>query len=192
MTVRNTLTRTAVPLALALSLAGLAACSSDTGEPGKLDESRIETTLADVAGETPGMSQVTDALDDTGLESVLDGKGSYTLLAPTDKAFDALGDDKDRLTGDGQKPLLAAVLRDHLVPGVMTPDSIRDAIAQAGGSVSMRTLGSGSVSFAEKDGELVITGADGKTAHIAGTAYATSNGVLIPVDSLLVGLPEAS
>ena len=145
-----------------------------------------------MAGETPGMSQVTDALDDTGLESVLDGKGSYTLLAPTDKAFDALGDDKDRLTGDGQKPLLAAVLRDHLVPGVMTPDSIRDAIAQAGGSVSMRTLGSGSVSFAEKDGELVITGADGKTAHIAGTAYATSNGVLIPVDSLLVGLPEAS
>jgi len=180
------------PLVLALSLAGMSACSSGDGEPGTTDESQVDQTLADIVGDTADLSAVTTALDDTGLEGVLDGPASYTFFAPTDKAFEALGKDGERLTGDGQEALLAAVLRDHLVPGALTPDAIREAIKQAGGKVTMRTLGTGALSFTEEGDSLVVSGPDGTKAHIAGTSRVANNGVLIPLDGLLVKLPEAN
>lgn len=192
MNIGYALTRAAGSLLLGISLAGLSACSSGSGEAGTIDESRSERTLAEAIDATPEMSTVTAALDGTGLKGVFEGTASYTFLAPTDDAFAALGESGKQLTGDGQQALLAAILREHLVPGTLTPDAIRDAINQAGGSVTMRTLGSGTVSFAERDGKLVVTGPDGRKAQMAGAATAASNGMLIPLDGFLVALPDAS
>ena len=108
------------------------------------------------------------------------------MLAPTDGAFAALGDKGKALSEPEQKPALAAVLRDHIVPGTLTPEDISKAIDAAGGKpVKMRTVGEGTLSFA-KDGEAItVTAADGSTARIEGKAIAANNGVALPISGVL-------
>lgn len=186
---QNLTKRLAAPLALALATGGLAACSQDPGTPGVTDESGVDGTLADAIGGAAGMTTVGSALDDSGLDSVFDGPGAYTIFAPNDAAFEALGDDTKTLTGEDQRPILVAILRDHVVPGAVTPEGIKQAIKDAGGTVKMRTLGEGSISFSDGPDGLLITGPDGAKATLAGEAIAASNGVLVPIDGVLASPP---
>ena len=188
---KSTFARLAGPLALALAASGLGACSQDAGDPGTIDDSQVDSTLADVIGGVADMDTVSSALSDTGLQSIFDGPGSYTLLAPTDTAFAALGEQGSELTQESQRAVLIAVLRDHIVPGHLTPEAIKTAISDAGGSVKMRTLGQGTVTFALDGNQISVTGPDGETAPVSGEAVAASNGVIIPLGGVLVKLPNA-
>ena len=182
--------RFAAPVALALATTSLAACSDGAGAPETTDESNVDGTLADAVGDVDDLSTVASALDDTGLDSVFDGPGAYTLFAPNDAAFAALGEEGSGLTSDEQRPILVALLRNHVVPGHLTPEAIKQAIKDRGGDVDMRTLGDGTLTFADGAEGLVVSGGNGEQVQLAGTATATSNGVLIPIGGLLESLPE--
>ena len=182
--------RFAAPVALALATTSLAACSDSAGAPETTDESNVDGTLADAVGDVDDLSTVASALDDTGLDSVFDGPGAYTLFAPNDAAFAALGEEGSGLTSEEQRPILVALLRNHVVPGHLTPEAIKQAIKDRGGDVDMRTLGDGTLTFADGAEGLVVSGGNGEQVQLAGTATATSNGVLIPIGGLLASLPE--
>ena len=182
--------RFAAPVALALATTSLAACSDGAGAPETTDESNVDGTLADAVGDVDDLSTVASALDDTGLDSVFDGPGAYTLFAPNDAAFAALGEEGSGLTSEEQRPILVALLRNHVVPGHLTPEAIKQAIKDRGGDVDMRTLGDGTLTFADGAEGLVVSGGNGEQVQLAGTATATSNGVLIPIGGLLESLPE--
>ena len=182
----NTLTKHfAAPLALALATTSITACSQDSETSGNTDETHVDQTLAQVVGDADNMSTVASALSDSGLDSVFDGPGAYTILAPNDAAFEALGDEAEALTGEEQRPILVAVLRSHILPGHLTPDAIQQAIKDSGGVVKMRTLGKGTVTFSNGEEGLLVTGPDGAEASLAGEVHTASNGVLIPLDGLL-------
>ena len=182
--------RFAAPVALALATTSLAACSDSAGAPETTDESNVDGTLADAVGDVDDLSTVASALDDTGLDSVFDGPGAYTLFAPNDAAFAALGEEGSGLTSEEQRPILVALLRNHVVPGHLTPEAIKQAIKDRGGDVDMRTLGDGTLTFADGAEGLVVSGGNGEQVQLAGTATATSNGVLIQIGGLLESLPE--
>jgi len=177
-------------MALALIAASVAGCS---GEPDASlpSEGASSETLATVLAETDGLGTASRALVDTGLAPVFDGPGTYTLLAPGDEAFAALGPAGEGLMGEDQRPVLVALLRNHIVPGQIDVDSVRSAIEAKQGPVRMRTLGGGTVSFT-LDGENLVVSGDGQRAAIdtAGQVIA-SNGAVLPIDAVLVRPPAA-
>jgi uncharacterized surface protein with fasciclin (FAS1) repeats len=184
-------------LAAALSLCAvipLGACGKSSGETAKTDgKSASNATLASAIADVPHLSTVSSALSDAGLASVFDGPGSYTLLAPEDAAFDKLGDGKKELTAPESRAVLVAILRDHILPGAVTPDAIRQAIKAKGGPVTMRTLGDGTVKFSSKGNDIMIAGDGGTSATLDGQAVTASNGVVMPIDGLLkVPQPKAA
>jgi uncharacterized surface protein with fasciclin (FAS1) repeats len=51
-----------------------------------------DSSIYQLAGETPSLSILAEAVTATGLDGVLNGTGSFTVFAPTNDAFAELGD----------------------------------------------------------------------------------------------------
>lgn len=159
----------------------LGACGSDPSE----------SDISQVVADDDRLSRFTEGLEATGLNGVLEGAdergGSYTLFAPSNEAFAALGADGEALFADPERAaILAAVLRDHMVPGALDPDAIRASIEERGGSVSMVNFGNGELSIDADGDDLVVKNADGQSARVSGDAVVSKNGVIIPIDTVLV------
>lgn len=166
------------------ALLTVAACSSEE-ETAEAGENAVETndTLAETISASDDLSTVAEGLQDVGLVQIFDGAGFYTVLAPQDAAFEKLGEDVD-FSGQQQRAALAAVLRDHILPGYLTPEDISGAIEAQGGPVEVETMSNHTLRFARSDEALTVTTEDGVTATL-GDATLASNGVAIEVDTVL-------
>lgn len=183
-------------IAAAASLAlivPLGACSK-AGDPAtaEADGDSANGTLAAAIGGAPGLTTVSGALSEAGLADVFDGPGSYTVLAPDDEAFAKLGDSGKSLTDEAHRAELVALLRGHILPGHLSPEAIRKAIAEKKGPVTMTTLAEGTVTFTENADGLMVEGADGSKARIDGEALVASNGVVLPLDGTVKKVVLAS
>ena len=166
-----------------LSLAGCSQPAEDTASAAPEAGSQ---TLAAMISDEGDFSTVAGAMRDTGLAEVFDGTAAYTVLLPTDKAFEALGEDAELITGEAQQAAMVAVLRDHIVPGTFTPADIATAIDSAAqGSVVMTSMGDHDITFSRSGDTITVTSADGSTARLSGDAKQGANGVLIPLDAVL-------
>jgi uncharacterized surface protein with fasciclin (FAS1) repeats len=113
------------------------------------------------------------ALGDAGLAAVFDSAAAYTIFTPRDAAFDALGEPGKELREPEQRPALIAILRDHIVPGYLTPEDISNAIDVADDKkVRMRTMGGHTLTFTSEGDEITVTNEDGSSAKFAGNASA--------------------
>lgn len=174
------------PLSLVL-LVPMAACSeADSPEPENGTRDDGTQTLASALAADDDLRSLQAAVERSELSGVFDGPASYTVLAPDDAAFEALGDEGEALLEADQRPVLVAILRDHLLPGHLTPETIGEAIERHGGPVTMTTLGQAEVSFSRSGDDIVVSSGDGMTAQFAGTAIAANNGVIIPIDTVLL------
>ena len=80
-----------------------------------------------------------------------------------------------------------ALVRAHIVPGALTRADILAAIARNGGkSVEMLTMADAMLTFSKDGDVVVVTAADGATARLTGAETVVSNGVVQPVDGVLV------
>lgn len=178
----------AAALCSALLVAG---CSNDSSEPAaEASTSTVDQTIAATLNDAPNMNTLSDIVSNARLGSVFDGPGSYTLLAPSDQAFEALGQEVSQLDDEGQRPVLVALLREHVLPGQLTPDNIADAIATHGGSVTMTTFGGSDVTFSDNDGTITVDNGQGTTGTLTGKAVIAQNGSIIALDKVL--LPDGS
>lgn len=141
-------------------------------------------TLAATINDEGDLDTLEGVVRTAGLSDVLEGKGPYTVFAPINAALGAAGAD---LSGEAMKAQSAALLRVHIVPGALTRADILAAIGRGdGGGVQTRTMADGLLTFS-KDGEaVVVTAADGATARLTGEERVASNGVVQPVDGVLV------
>ena len=186
------------PFLLAGAIAGLALLPACSSEAEKVDEDgttqeEATRTLAASLGDLPEMASLNGAISEAGLGSVFDGPGSYTLLAPNDEAFNALGEEGKTLMTEEQRPVLVGLLREHILPGHLTPENIAQALEDKGGDVTMTTLGGGEVTFSKDGDSITVSNGNGSTAKLAANATAATNGVIIPLDTVLVPeeAPEA-
>ena len=123
-------------------------------------------------------------LENAALGDVLDGKGPYTVFAPSDAAFTASAGD---LGDEAMKAQGAAMLRAHIVPGALTRADILAAIAREGsGEVQMRTMANSLLTFSREGETVMVAGDNGARARLTGSETVASNGVVQPVDALLV------
>ena len=174
--------RSACAALAALVLFPIAGCTqTETDEAGNTVSG--EGTIAMLQGQD-GLSAMASAFETTGLAGIFDGPAAYTVLAPDNAAFELVDTANPDLSNDERKPLLAAILRDHILPGAVTPEDIAASL-EDGGSTQMTTMGNTDVTFTRNGDTVIVTGAEGRKAVIAGEAIRTDNGVVIPVDSLL-------
>ena len=182
--------RLAAATAIALAVA---ACSGgdEAGEQAAQTEVSDETLATLVAGDA-NLATASQAVEETGLAQVFEGVAAYTFLAPTDEAFDRLGEASADLRSPEQRPAMAAILRDHIVPGYLTPDDIRNAIELSDDDrVEMRTTGGHVLTFTADSDAITVAAEDGATAQFAGEALRARNGVAIPLDGVLKATNEA-
>ena len=177
---------TRLVMALAATALALQGCSGEEADDSGDTAEVSEATLASLVSDADGLSTVSGVLGEAGLSQVFDGAASYTLFAPQDSAFEALGDAGEELRSAEQRAAMVAILRDHIVPGYLTSDDIANAIEAADdGTVEMRTMGGHTLTFTSEGETITVTGEDGATAQFAGDALRASNGVAIPLDGVL-------
>ena len=167
-----------------LMMLSLAACGGEAEKADGTAAAPSSTTLAAAIGDAGDLDTLEGVVKNAGLSDVLDGKGPYTVFAPANAALGAAGTD---LSGASMKAQSAALLRAHIVPGALTRADILAAIERNGGkSLQMLNMADGLLTFS-KDGEaVVVTAADGATARLTGAESVVSNGVVQPVDGVLV------
>ena len=178
--------RALTPLAV-LVLAACGGGDEDTragGEAAEQTQPSSRTLAATLQGED-GFGTLRETATNAGLTGVLEGVGPYTVFAPADAAFTAGGAATD-LTDESLRAQSAALLRAHIVPGALTREDIAAAIQRDGGEVQMRTMANTMLTFS-RDGEaIVVTAENGARGRLTGEERLASNGVLQPVDALLV------
>lgn len=182
---RTIMRRALTPLAVIM----LAACGGGDdkagGEKAEQAQPSSRTLTATLQG-AAGYDTLGEVVSNAGLTGVLEGVGPYTVFAPTDAAFTTGAPGAD-FTDETMRAQSAALLRAHIVPGALSRQDIAAAIERAGnGSVEMRTMADGLLTFT-RDGEaIVVTAGNGARARLTGEEAVASNGVLQPVDGLLV------
>lgn len=192
-----TLTRAFATAALAaLMLAGCGR-SDDSQNAASNNAAAVAAPSGTLAAALDGNNEL-DTLHDlarnAGLDDVLGGVGPYTLFAPTDAAFEVLGNDRIAgLKGEAMRPQAIALLRAHLVPGLVTKRDLDAALSRAGANpVRMRTMSGGTLTFAREGEAIVVSAEGGARARLAGDEATASNGAIHPVDALLVSVEPAS
>jgi len=169
-----------------LAVLTLAACGGDGDKSGSGAPEPSSRTLAATLKGDNTFGTLEQTLTSAGLTDVLEGTGPYTVFAPADAAFTAAGSDAD-FTTEAMRAPAAALLRAHIVPGAVTRADIGAAIDASGtGTIQMRTMADTLLSFTRDGTTIVVTAPDGASAHLTGTEDLATNGVIQPIDALLI------
>ena len=141
--------------------------------------------LAALAGDGD-LGKLNEIAGNAGLADLLGGTGPYTVFAPDNGAFNALGAQADALKGEAMRPQAIALLRAHIVPGVVTRRDLEAALARGGSRpTQMRTMAGGTLTFT-RDGDAIVVASDtGGRGRLVEETLA-SNGAIERIDGLLV------
>lgn len=127
------------------------------------------------------------AVKAAGLVETLQGTGPFTVLAPTDEAFNNLPKGTvENLVKPENKAMLTKILTYHVIPGKYNAKQIWAAV-KAGNGMSMMTTAEGEgVTFWTKGKDLYIKDAKGNSAKVTIADVNQSNGVIHVIDKVLM------
>ncbi len=127
------------------------------------------------------------AVKAAGLVDTLEGKGPFTVFAPTDEAFNKLpAGTVDTLVKPENKATLVKILTYHVLPGEYDSKKIVAMIKAGNGSAKLKTV-QGEDLTASLDGDSVIlTDAKGGKSKVTIADVYQSNGVIHVVDTVLM------
>ena len=182
------LTRTIATAATAAIM--LAACGQDAADNGATAQQPAEATAegeGTIAAGLSGDRKFADAVKSAGLDRTLEGPGPYTVLVPTDAAFNKLpAGALDALMKAEGRAELTRLLTAHILPGTILAADIAKAIEQGGGKATLPTMG-GAMLTATRDGEtIILTDAGGAKAKVSHADGKRSNGVIHHIDAVLL------
>ena len=128
-----------------------------------------------------------DALSLAQLEDLLENKGTFTIFAPTDRAFSKYqGFQKADLWDPGNRKQLKALIAYHIVAGQLTASRILKALSRGEGSAIFTTV-HGEPLLATLEGtDIVLTDCLGNQARIVKADSGQGNLVLHEIDSVIL------
>lgn len=126
------------------------------------------------------------AVKAAGLVETLQGKGPFTVFAPTNEAFAKLpkGTVETLLKPENLK-LLQTILTYHVVAGKMNSSDIAKAIKAGKGKATLKTVSGGTLTAWMKGANLYITDENGKSAKVTIADVNQSNGVIHVIDAVV-------
>ncbi|WP_421696630.1 fasciclin domain-containing protein [Aestuariivirga sp.] len=127
------------------------------------------------------------AVKAAGLVDTLQGKGPFTVFAPTNEAFAALpAGTVENLLKPDNKDMLVKILTCHVVAAeALSADVSKMAMAD-GGTHEVTTVGGCKLWLTAKDGKIMIKDEAGGTAMVTIADVKQSNGVIHVVDHVLL------
>jgi uncharacterized surface protein with fasciclin (FAS1) repeats len=128
------------------------------------------------------------AVKAAGLVDALNGKGPFTVFAPTNAAFAALpAGTVDTLLKPENKAALTGILTYHVVPGDYTSAKLRTMIRAGHGTATLKTLAGGTLELMMNGPDnIVVKDGKGDVADITVYDVMQSNGVIFSVDKVLL------
>ncbi|OXG03633.1 putative surface protein with fasciclin (FAS1) repeats [Flavobacterium araucananum] len=127
------------------------------------------------------------AVKAAGLVETLQGKGPFTVFAPTNEAFSKLpaGTVETLLKPENIKTL-QTILTYHVVAGKMNSSDIAKAIKSGKGKASLKTVSGGTLTAWMDGKDLYISDESGNKAKVTISDVNQSNGVIHVVDTVLL------
>jgi len=127
------------------------------------------------------------AVKAAGLVETLQGKGPFTVFAPTNMAFDKLPKGTvETLLKPANKSMLQGVLTYHVVSGKMNASDIAAAIKAGKGKAVLTTVQGGKLTAMMKGKDLILTDEKGGMSKVTIADVNQSNGVIHVVDTVLM------
>ena len=140
----------------------------------------MTTSKTIVALATESAKTLAAAVKAADLVTTLEGKGPFTVFAPTDAAFAAIQKDVDSLLKPENKAKLANILTDHVVSGSFMAANLKDG-------AELTTVQGGKLTVSVKDHKVMIGG-----AHVITADVCASNGVIHLIDKVLLPKSQPS
>jgi uncharacterized surface protein with fasciclin (FAS1) repeats len=127
------------------------------------------------------------AVKAAGLVETLQGKGPFTVFAPTNNAFNKLpGGTVESLLKPENKSMLSTVLTYHVVAGRIDAKELAKWIEKGSGSAELATVSGGKL-WASMDGDkIVLKDENGGTSMITIKDVYQSNGVIHVIDNVVL------
>jgi transforming growth factor-beta-induced protein len=136
---------------------------------GQASEAAVISTLQS----RPELSQFTNALKASDLDTVLRSGGQYTIFAPTNDAFSRMPADKAS-TMNQNKQGIDYVLGYHIVGGKLTPQQLKY-------TDSLTTLSTMDVRVSMGGNDIFVDG-----ARIIGDGIDTGNVMIYPINAVMI------
>ena len=120
------------------------------------------------------------AVKAAGLVETLEGKGPFTVFAPTNAAFGKLpAGTVDTLVKPENKATLTKILTYHVVPGKLAASDLKDGM-------KLKTAEGEQLSVKRQDGKVWIIDSKGSSSMVTISNVNQSNGVIHVVDTVLM------
>ncbi|MGZ5873625.1 MAG: fasciclin domain-containing protein [Bradyrhizobium sp.] len=120
------------------------------------------------------------AVKAAGLVDTLEGKGPFTVFAPTNAAFGKLpAGTVDNLVKPENKATLTKILTYHVVPGRLEASDLSDG-------KKLKTVEGEELTVKKADGKVMIVDAKGGTATVTIPNVNQSNGVIHVIETVLM------
>src|SRR5690242_2282240 len=120
------------------------------------------------------------AVKAAGLVDTLEGKGPFTVFAPTNVAFGKLpAGTVDNLVKPENKATLTKILTYHVVPGKLEASDLTDG-------KKLKTVEGEDLTVRKADGKIWIVDAKGDQAMVTVSNVNQSNGVIQVIDTVLM------
>ena len=120
------------------------------------------------------------AVKAAGLVETLEGKGPFTVFAPTNSAFGKLpAGTVDSLVKPENKATLTKILTYHVVPGKLEASSLTDG-------KKLKTVEGEELTVKHADGKIWIIDAKGDSSMVSISNVNQSNGVIHVIDTVLM------
>ena len=127
------------------------------------------------------------AVKAAGLVETLQGKGPFTVFAPTNEAFAKLPKGTvETLLKPENKAMLTAILTYHVVAGKISSKDLLKMIKENGGSYKAKTVQGGELTFMSKGNEILIKDEKGNISKVTISNVNQSNGVIHVVNGVLL------
>lgn len=127
------------------------------------------------------------AVKAAGLVETLEGKGPFTVFAPTNTAFDKLpAGTVDNLVKPENKTTLTKILTYHVVAGKLDSKELMRWIKKGKGTATLTTVQGGKLWVMEKDGKLWLKDEKNNVAQITISDVYQNNGVIHVIDTVVM------
>ena len=127
------------------------------------------------------------AVQAAGLVETLQGKGPFTVFAPTNAAFDKLPKGTvETLLKPENKKMLQNILTYHVVAGKWNAADIAKAIKEGKGKATIKAVNGGTLTAWMEGKDLYITDENGNKSKVTIADVNQSNGVIHVVNAVLL------
>jgi uncharacterized surface protein with fasciclin (FAS1) repeats len=127
------------------------------------------------------------AVKAAGLVETLQGKGPFTVFAPTNEAFAKLPPGTvDMLLKPENKAALVKVLTYHVVAGNYSAADLMKLVKAGGGKAMLKTVEGESLTFSQNGTKVFVSGEESGVAEVTTPNVKQSNGVIHVISTVLL------